>query len=138
MLSCIETGCHYKVLVVVTGKHDARIDKLFTEPTYEFRIKWSKTTSMKPNHLNVAFCQDKRATTAAMRQNQNLAVFDCGVYNPVRYAAPMYDAGRCAELRDCCDDPAVAAAFYNRLMNMDLDGFVPRHAAAALRGGFFA
>jgi hypothetical protein len=133
LLSRFGTVHHYKVLVVVTGKYDARIDKLFTEPTYEFRTKGSTPTTMKPNHLNIAFCQDKKNITADMRQNQNLAVFDCGVYNPDRYAAPTYDGGRCDTLRDCCDDPAVAAAFYNRLMNMDLSGFVPRQAAAALQ-----
>ena len=133
LLSRFGTVHHYKVLVVVNGKHDTMMDKLFTEPTYEVCTKGSATTTMKPNYLNVAFCQDKRATTAAMRQNQNLAVFDCGVYNPVRYAAARYDGCRCDALRDCCDDPAVAAAFYNRLMNMDLSGFVPRQAAAALQ-----
>ena len=123
LLSRFANAHHNRVLVFVKLTYDTRIDKLFTEPTYAYRTKGFPTAIIKPNYLNVAIGLEK-GSTAAMRNNQNLVVFKCN---------GEYDQDRCRVLKHVCQDSAVAASFYNRLMNMDLHGFMPRQAAAALR-----
>lgn len=119
MLSRSAWAHHHRVLVVANNAYDARLDKLFTDPMYTYR---TPTTIDNSNYLNVAVTLN--ISTAAMKSNPNLAVFDIdGMVDPVAQH----------ELRIWCYSTAIAAAFYNRLMNMDLDGFVPLHAAAALR-----
>jgi hypothetical protein len=103
--------------------HKKKVDKVFTRETYEYITKGFRTPKTMPNYINLAFTTDA-AATAAMRQNQNLVVFD---------VAPTWDPPTCSLLRAACDDPLVAAAFYRRLMSIDVDGFVPHHAAIVLR-----
>jgi hypothetical protein len=110
---------HNRVLVVANGSHDERLDKLFTYTTNTYS---TPTTIDNSNYLNVVFSQER--STAAMKSNPNLAVFDLDA---------TFDSEEHPQLMQGFRSLASIAAFYNRLMNMDLDGFVPRQAAAALR-----
>jgi hypothetical protein len=114
---------HHKVLVCVKAMHKKSVDKVFTRETYEYITKGFRTPKTMPNYLNLVFTTDA-AATAAMRQNQHLVVFD---------VVHTFDRPTCNLLRDACDDPLVAAAFYRRLMSIDVAGFVPHHAALVLR-----